>query len=74
MKNKLELLKTTKFDDCSQLIRYLTNNGFTFKVDAETKKDIYILEKGEYRNKSHHFELDTTTENGYEFIILIEKD
>lgn len=73
-KTKYELLTEYKFDDLSQMIRFLQNNGYRFKVDHETKKDIYILELGEYRNKSHHYEIDTTTENNNEFFILVKQD
>ena len=65
-KTKYELLADYKFDDLSQMIRFLQNNGYRFKVDPETKKDIYVLELGEYRNKSHHYEIK---EQG-EFFVL----
>lgn len=73
-KTKYELLTEYKFDDLSQMIRFLQNNGYRFKVDHETKKDIYVLELGEYRNKSHHYEISTATENNNEFFILVKQD
>ena len=73
-KTKYERLTEYKFDDLSQMIRFLQNNGYRFKVDHETKKDIYILELGEYRNKSHHYEISTTIENNNEFFILVKQD
>ena len=69
-KTQYEMLSEYKFDDLSQMIRFLQNNNYRFKVDPETKKDIYVLELGEYRNKSHHYEIDTITDKGYEFFIL----
>ena len=37
-KTKYEMLSEYKFDDLSQMIRFLQNNGYRFKVDPETKK------------------------------------
>lgn len=69
-KTKYELLTDYKFDDLSQMIRFLQNNGYRFKVDHETKKDIYVLEIGEYRNKSHHYEIKSETKGEHEFFYL----
>lgn len=73
-KTKYERLTEYKFDDLSQMIKFLQDNDYRFKVDHETKKDIYVLELGEYRNKSHHYEISTTTENNKELFILVKQD
>lgn len=75
MANKYDQLHEYKFDDLGQMIRFLQNNGYCFKIDSETKKDVYVLEKGEYRDKSHHFEIgEVTYKSGNTFFVLNKKD
>jgi arginine repressor len=68
--NKHELLKELKFESTTELIKYLQDHKYIFKVDATTGKDIYTLEKGEYRDKSYHYEIAEKNN----FIILQKVD
>lgn len=57
MTKKIENLKTLKFNSTTELIKYLNDNHYIYKVDKNSNGKIYFLEKGEYRDNSYLFEL-----------------
>lgn len=58
MCKKIEKLKELEFNSTTELIKYLNDNQYIYKVDKNSTRDIYFLEKGEYRDKSYLFQLN----------------
>lgn len=57
MTKKIENLKTLKFNSTTELIKYLNDNHYIYKVEQNSNGKIYFLEKGGYRDSSYLFEL-----------------
>lgn len=58
MCKKIEKLKELEFNSTTELIKYLNDNQYIYKVDKNSTGDIYFLEKGEHRDNSYLFQLN----------------
>ena len=58
MCKKIEKLKELEFNSTTELIKYLNDNQYIYKVDKNSTGYIYFLEKGEHRDTSYLFQLN----------------
>ena len=66
----LDAIKKTKYENITQLLNTLMSNDIKFKVDPETKQDLYILNEKKLRNQSEHYTIEKDQDGLYRLVEL----
>lgn len=64
----LDAIKKTKYENITQLLNILMSSDIKFKVDPETKQDLYILNEKKLRNQSEHYTIEKDQEGLYRLV------
>lgn len=68
----LNKIKETEYNSIQDLITELFKSELVFKVDSETKQDIYILNKSKVKNQSEHYQIEKTKKDKYKLKFIKE--